>query len=504
MLVLQIGTRDWSPGLRLPDDVEWHFLDVGDPNAADYLTVKTVEVTVAEAPCRAEVLARLDPLISPHTFLFTENAEPPRDTPEAHWYLRKAARHVDASDRQALVEKLARTYYRRQFGQKVPSNSLLVSPLWPSPPTYLGNTGLSLPVDTAVMRPAVSWRQSIRYENDRDMDLWLEYQADGDVEVELTAQLTKAGTSDVISWQRTFTATDMEQPVRVFHPDSGYLACSLSARGTGTLRIGQLHYRHSRHGEGHFIAGGRRLVDANREELFYYYHPGNLQPPLNIYFAGYRPAEGFEGLGVMTGLGHPFLVITDPRLEGGRFYLGSAELEVQLHQVIRDLMAELGFTEQDLIFSGLSMGAFGALYHGSQFDAQAIIAGKPIIDLPYVARQTRLTRPGEFLTVLDLINFWQQRADGDGTPEGFTAALLQRWRSAECLKHTKVLLAYMLQDDYDDQAYHTLLTSQAGKPTEVVARGYQGRHNDDSPSIVAWFVGQYQRVIAEYREQHHG
>ena len=62
----------------------------------------------------------------------------------------------------------------------------------------------------------------------------------------------------------------------------------------------------------------------------------------------------------------------------------------------------------------------------------------------------------------------------------------------------------MQQDDYDDAAYYTLLNSQAGKSTTVIARGYQGRHNDDSASIVTWFVNQYTRVIAEYAEARDG
>jgi|GEM_PF-67380 len=57
----------------------------------------------------------------------------------------------------------------------------------------------------------------------------------------------------------------------------------------------------------------------------------------------------------------------------------------------------------------------------------------------------------------------------------------------------------MQQDDYDDEAYFTLLRTQTGKTTTVIARGYQGRHNDDSASIVAWFVNQYTRVITEFR-----
>ncbi|MGV2549431.1 accessory Sec system protein Asp2, partial [Bacillus licheniformis] len=133
-------------------------------------------------------------------------------------------------------------------------------------------------------------------------------------------QLIRTGTPDVMADQRRYTEADLAEPVVFSHPDSGSLSVSFYARGHGRARIGPLHYRHSRFGAGHFLPGGRRIADARREELFWYFHPGDLTPPLNIYFAGYRPAEGFEGYYMMAKLGHPFLLITDPRLEGGRFY----------------------------------------------------------------------------------------------------------------------------------------------------------------------------------------
>jgi accessory secretory protein Asp2 len=210
--------------------------------------------------------------------------------------------------------------------------------------------------------------------------------------------------------------------------------------------------------------------------------------------------EGFEGYFMMAGLGCPFLLVTDPRLEGGRFYLGSVELENQLVEVIRECVDSLGFREEDLIFSGLSMGAFAALYYGSQFKAHAIIAGKPIVDLGYVAERGRLVRPNDFFTIFDIVNFWkrERRAGNSSTVDGFTQDLLTRWNGTPGFGDTKILMSYMLQDDYDDEAYYALLNSQTGKPTTVIARGYQGRHNDDSASVVTWFSTQYRRVIDEY------
>ena len=41
--------------------------------------------------------------------------------------------------------------------------------------------------------------------------------------------------------------------------------------------------------------GGQRFTDEKRDEFIHYFNPGDMKPPLNVYFSGYRPAEGFEG-----------------------------------------------------------------------------------------------------------------------------------------------------------------------------------------------------------------
>ena len=37
----------------------------------------------------------------------------------------------------------------------------------------------------------------------------------------------------------------------------------------------------------------------------YTFHPGDLKPPLNVYFSGYRTAEGFEGYFMMKRMNAP-------------------------------------------------------------------------------------------------------------------------------------------------------------------------------------------------------
>ena len=53
-----------------------------------------------------------------------------------------------------------------------------------------------------------------------------------------------------------------------------------------------------------------------------------------MYFSGYRP-EGFEGYFMMNKMNAPFILIGDPRLEGGSFYLGSETFEQGIINVIQ-------------------------------------------------------------------------------------------------------------------------------------------------------------------------
>ena len=154
---------------------------------------------------------------------------------------------------------------------------------------------------------------------------------------------------------------------------------------------------------GQFLLGGSRFVDSQRQEFIYYFHPGDMKPPLNVYFSGYRTAEGFEGYYMMKRMNAPFLLIGDPRVEGGSFYIGSSEYEQGIINVIDETLEKLNFKSHELILSGLSMGSFGALYYGAQLNPQAIIVGKPLVNIGTIAEHMRLLRPEEFGTALDVL-----------------------------------------------------------------------------------------------------
>ncbi|MDS8295461.1 accessory Sec system protein Asp2, partial [Streptococcus pneumoniae] len=113
--------------------------------------------------------------------------------------------------------------------------------------------------------------------------------------------------------ERIFTTDDMEAAILLDDDFSSFISVSLEAKGNGRLKIGALHQRLTRYQFGKFVLGGNIIRSKNREEINYFFYPGDFKPPLNVYFSGYRRAEGFEGFGMMKSLGSPFLLFQDPR-----------------------------------------------------------------------------------------------------------------------------------------------------------------------------------------------
>ena len=275
----------------------------------------------------------------------------------------------------------------------------------------------------------------------------------------------------------------------------GRLFVSVRVKGKGKFRLIALHKRISRGSHGHFLPGGERYVTSQKEEAFCYFEPADLKPPLCVYFSGYKTRQGFEGYHMMRGLGCPFLLISEPRLEGGNFYMGSEEYEQMFVDAIAKYMAELGFTSDQVILSGLSMGTFGAMYYGCDIRPHAMIVGKPLASIGNVAANEKYLRPGGFPTSLDVLKF-----QGGGLDKESVERLNNKfWKKFEAANwgNSKFAVAYMIEDDYDTDAYATMLSYLGSDGVQAYGKGFHGRHNDNSSGINNWFLGQYKRMLRE-------
>lgn len=500
--ILQVGEKNWVEQADFSHraDLEWYFLDVesADENIIQSLRRqmknRTFEVVLGTDRLDNQLLDILSPLIESYALVLDNSFETEVSDSISQM---KCPVFMSLENKDEVLNIFDRYFFPGQMGAKLHVHNCMVSASFEGEHTLLGEHRLRLSGDFSNFEhdcPVLTWQYNI-FMFGRTKKLWLEFEHSETINLTMIITGIRQGTSQVMGhWQ--FNEKELRQGFEIpYEQGLGYLNISLVVEGKGELQVGPLHYRDSRSHYGEYILGGQKISDDQNEELYYYFHPGDLKPPLNVYFSGYRPAEGFEGFYMMKKMGTPFLLITDPRLEGGSFYLGSERLEEALQDVIKTYLDKLGFSQQELILSGLSMGTFGALYYGSYLEPHSIILGKPLANLGTMAEMERIIRPGGFPTSLDLLQSLTGRQDKEGIE-----ALNQRFWSvfdSARFKNTQFAIAYMKDDDYDGQAYGDILEHLMEKETHIIGKGIAGRHNDNSGTIVQWFINHYKRILVE-------
>lgn len=296
---------------------------------------------------------------------------------------------------------------------------------------------------------------------------------------------------------------DLKQGIQVAGGNRGHnMQLLVFVSGAGTIRLGSFHIRRLRGSFGEIMLNSWRLrnLETVNADLGVYFDAGDLKPPLNVYFGGWHTAENFEGNRMMQGLNAPFLLFTDLRLDGGAFYLGSSGFEQQVVATIKETLARLHFKPSDLILSGLSMGTFAAMYYGAQLAPSGIVVGKPLVNLGNIAVGSKLTRPEGFDTSLDMLLLFE------GNLNRVKEMNKRFWRVFKTgdFSHTTFVFAYMLNDDYDPDAFPDVrrFLKEADPTARILSKGLVGRHNDDTPGIVNWFLMQYHHLLQQQFARH--
>lgn len=398
---------------------------------------------------------------------------------------------------QAFLHDEAKNYFGKPYGDKQGINRFAIAHGFKGSVAFDGYYSINLEGDFGDdFNQILYLRNNLPISKDSAMEFWLEYEKDDNVELQMEIVLFRSGDTSNFLKKWVFSEAELENLIIIDNDMlTGTLFVSIRARGEGLFKFIALHNRISRRGHGIFLPGGERRVCSNREEIFYYFDPGNMEPPLNIYFSGYKTLQGFEGYYMMKKMGCPFLLIAEPRLEGGAFYMGNIEYEQSIVEIIRQHMYELGFSSKQVIMSGLSMGTFGALYYGCDIQPHAIIIGKPLASIGDVALNERLHRPGGFPTSLDVVNYLV--GDVDKNAIDFVNNKFWDKFNNTVFNETKLVVSYMIEDDYDSNAYRDLMLNLNGEGVKIYGKGIHGRHNDASADIVGWFKNQYSDIINE-------
>ena len=320
--VLQIGEDDWSLDVNLPETVEWYYLNVLTIST-DLDTLLAFDQTdnrrffdsvLITSPVSERLLEPLMDSIEAYT-LFQDTGLHLQPTSDKGLFRRKILRTLDITgSHQDKVNFLILNSFKDQYGDKLWVSDMDVSPHFSGDIAYNGHVSLTFTGDFGEdFQPLFSYRYNF-LNLQIATELWQEYHKEGQCNIQLEILCFATGTLGEIA--KVVIASEDEMKVPILLPPDETIrsyAVSVSARGNGQLSFGPLHKRHSRMGLGQFLLGGSSKSDALRQEVHYYFNPGDMKPPLTVYFAGFRPAEGFEAFYLMKSLQGPFLLLSDPR-----------------------------------------------------------------------------------------------------------------------------------------------------------------------------------------------
>lgn len=488
--ILQIGEVDWNGVYTMPGNVALDHVDSLEEPPEKAYDMFFLDRTPSDA--EIELIYRV---ARAYTVFVTDRVDVKERT---EWLCRsRKAQRIAEADIQRFLTEESRYYFARPYGEKYKLRDIAIAQGFCGRVKWNGNYSVELEDDYGdEFRQVAYWRSFYQMPKGEMTDFWLEYAKDPTVQILLELVLLASGSASTILERREFGEEDLKQVIRVESTrGNSTLFVSVRAKGRGKLELIALHKRLSRGTHGYFLPGGERYVSSNGEEAFCYFEPADLKPPLSVYFAGYKTLQGFEGYYMMKNLGCPFLLLSEPRLEGGAFYMGSEEYEQMFVNAIRTHMKELGFASDQVILSGLSMGTFGAMYYGCDILPHAMIVGKPLASIGNVAANEKHLRPGGFPTSLDVLKFQCGGLDRECV-EKLNDRFWRKFGSADW-SHSKFAITYMMEDDYDTDAYATMLSHLGGDGVQTYGKGIHGRHNDNTSGIVNWFLTQYRKMLRE-------
>ncbi|WP_251547623.1 accessory Sec system protein Asp2 [Limosilactobacillus caecicola] len=483
MNVLQIGPQNWAEQYEMPKDMKWEFNSFPPKKKHGY----NVVIVTGKNSMSDQDWQKLQWLVDPYNVICTTTDDQLTAAAEAFLEMQAAFRTTD--DPTTIIANLPRRYFWGQSGLRIsPVNFRpILSRLQSYEMTDAGHINMQIDTPDRWMNVG-TYKSNIYLDPNRLINFWLEYQAQGvEVRLRLFIQATGGDGDPNDSFTINLDSLDEVQLPIEFVDYPRYVSVCLEVKGHGEVRLGTLHSRWGREGNGEFLAGGQRIVDPEkREDVAIYFNPGDLRPPLNVYFSGARSLEGFEAYPMFRGMKSPAILVTDMRLEVGQFYTNDY-IESKIKETICHYLDQLGFDRSQLIMNGISMGTYPAIKLGAQLGAYAIMVAKPLTNLGLIAKRGRLERPYGFETIYDVDNQLIPQLDYenlDKLDEDFWAEFDQ------CdLSKTRLFVGYMIDDDYDNQAISHFQKSPAvAKAREFVIKGFPGHHNDD-PSINYWFAG---------------
>lgn len=488
--ILLLGKVDWNNVYIFPEKV---FLDYVESFIE--LPKRQYDIFFLDRTPTEEEIKILYQAVKAYTFFVTENVK--IDENIAWLCKSKKAHNIANKEIQNFLLQETKYYYPKPHGEKLDLQYLTVAQEYARNAKWDANYAVTVKGDYGEeFKQIVYWRNNFYLPKGQMIDFWLEYKKDPEVSICLEITQFVPGSLAEVSQQWRFDEIDLEQIIQIENKQGeGQAFASICAKGRGKFQVIALHKRKSRGSHGYFLPGGERYVTSEREEIFCYFDPRDMKPPLNIFFSGWEIAENFQGYNLNRKLGCPFLLVSEHRLKGGSFYVGSNEYEEMVVSVIKKYMEELGFSSDQVVLSGLSMGAYASMYYGCDIKPHALMLMKPLAGIGNIAANEKYSRPGGYPTSLDVLKYLGGDTDAASIKK-VNNKFWDKFDSADWGK-SKFIVSYMIEDDFESGVYDGLISHLHSEGVQVYGRGLHGVHGDAPEATANWFSSQFLKMMSE-------
>ncbi|GMA69908.1 accessory Sec system protein Asp2 [Leuconostoc litchii] len=329
------------------------------------------------------------------------------------------------------------------------------------------------------------------FQNNSANEVWLAYDHTEEAAAALLFVFYQLG--EIVQQQMIY-GEDLHQLKVVVPPEmyDGY-EILVFGKGKGLLDFQSIHQRRHRHGLGHLLPGGVWQKTNENEEILNYFNPGNRQKPLIVSFADTRLyVDGFEMREALNTLESPYLLFTDSRVQGGAFDIGTVEYEKSVVQIIKQKIKILGFSPEDVILMGSSMGSYPALYYAEDINPGAVVLAKPILNLGAFTAGSKISRSFDQGWRLDVRRYLTGRVHPDDNEK-----LNQKlWQHIENTNWTNIQVALfsVTNDEYDGQSLQQLLDFFVEHNTPLTHVTEEGTHMDKLDEMVDFLTTNLEKM----------
>ena len=502
IICLQVGNANWAEKYTIPNHVEWLYMNnqAANQEILEQMQVskKKYDVLLLTDVSDLELYDDLLDMLDYYTIIYDSTKK--INVKLKKQLDKKMSFSIPLTSPKKVIDDIATYFYHGQYGLRILPENLAVSNSYSGEFYRLGSHEVVFEGNFGEnFCYLLSWRDHNYSLADiqKKTELFLEHQIEGDVEIQLVLSEINQYTGAV---QKiiTFSQSNLQDAVE-YGPKmekNHVYNYQLFVKGAGKLHLGALHLRFSRGKYGSFILGGQRTADSMGHELIAFFYPGDYRPPLCVYFGGVREAEGFEGYYMMKKLNVPFLLFEDLGLKGGAFYRGTTEYKDMIIKKIKDTLSYLGFSNEQLILSGMSMGTHACLYYANDLQPHSVVINKPLVNLNQVAKNQIIKAPQIFPPILDVESYLAKHMElqkSNGIDEEF-------WQhfDDDTLNNTQFYIVYMINDDYDDVIFDQLRDRFLQLKKVITYKAIPGRHNDNNVISTGTFFKYYSLVINKH------